>query len=129
MKQMKKDVNALTKELKTLTKKTEKIVKALGKLEKAQAKSKTVKKAVRPKKVVKKPAVKKISKKPTKNKASKGSVTGAIMGVIHANSGGVNTDQIMEQTGLSKRQVWGTINRAKKEGKVKTVKRGIYAVV
>ena len=120
MKQMKKDVNALTKELKTLTKKTEKIVKALGKLEKAQAKPKPVKEAVKPKKVVKKPA---------KNKVSKGSVTGAIMGVIQSSSEGVNTDQIMKQTGLNKRQVWGTINRAKKEGKVKTVKRGIYAVV
>ena len=129
MKQMKKDVNALTKELKALTKKTEKIVKALGKLEKAQAKPKPVKEAVKPKKVVKKPAVKKISKKPTKNKASKGSVTGAIMGVIQSSSEGVNTDQIIEKTGFSKSQIWGVIKHAKKEGKVKTVKRGIYAVV
>ena len=41
----------------------------------------------------------------------------------------MNTDQIMKQTGLDKRQVWGTINRAKKEGKVKTVKRGVYVGV
>ena len=120
MKQMKKDVNALTKELKALTQKTEKIVKALGKLEKAQAK---------PKKAVKKPAVKKTAKKPTENKATKGSVTDAIMGVIQASSEGVNTDQIMKQTGLNKKQIWGTIKRAKKEGKVKTIKRGIYVVV
>jgi predicted Rossmann fold nucleotide-binding protein DprA/Smf involved in DNA uptake len=119
----------LTKELKALTQKTEKIVKALGKLEKAQAKPKPVKKAAKPKKVVKKPAGKKITKKATKNKAPKGSVTDAIMGVIQASSEGVNTDQIMKQTGLNKRQVWGTINRAKKEGKVKTVKRGIYVGV
>ena len=75
---------------------------------------------------MKKPAVKKTAKKPTENKAPKGSVTDTIMGFIHANNEGVNTDQIMKQTGLNKRQVWGTINRAKKEGKVKTVKRGIY---
>ena len=120
MKQMKKEVESLVKELKSLTQKTEKIVKALEKLEKDQVKSKPVKKAV------KKTAVKKTAKKPTTSKVARGSVTDAIMGVIQANSEGVNTDQIMEQTGLNKIQVWGTINRAKKEGKVKTVKRGIY---
>lgn len=119
MKQMTKDVKAITKELKSLTQKTEKIIKALGKLEKGQVKSKPVKKTI------KKPAV----QKPTENKATKGSVTGAIMGVIQASDKGVNTDQIMKQTGLNKRQVWGTITRAKREGKVKTVKRGIYVGV
>jgi predicted Rossmann fold nucleotide-binding protein DprA/Smf involved in DNA uptake len=119
VKQMKKDVNALTKELRSLTQKVEKIVKALEKLVKPQAKPKPVKK----------PAAKKTAKKPTENKAPKGSVTDAIMGVIQSSSEGVNTDQIMKQTGLNKRQVWGTINRAKKEGKVKTVKRGIYVGV
>ena len=123
MKQMKKEVESLTKELKSLTQKTEKIVKALEKLEKDQVKSKPVKKAV------KKTAVKKTAKKPTTSKVARGSVTDAIMGVIQANSEGVSTDQIMEQTGLNKIQVWGTINRAKKEGKVKTVKRGIYVGV
>lgn len=129
MQQMKKEVKSLTKELKALTQKTEKIVKALEKLEKGQVKSKPVKKAAKPKKAVKKPAAKKTIKKPTKSRAAKGAVTDVIMGVIQANSEGVNTDQIMEQTGLNKRQVWGTINRAKKEGKVKTVKRGIYVGV
>ncbi|MFH1954872.1 MAG: hypothetical protein ABIL06_25060 [Pseudomonadota bacterium] len=129
MKQMKKEVESLTKELKSLIQKTEKIVKALEKLEKPQAKTKSVKKAAKPKKPVKKPAVKKTDRKPTENKAAKGSVIDAIMGVIQANSEGVNTSQIMKQTGLNKKQVWGTINRAKKEGKVKTVKRGIYVGV
>ena len=126
---MKKDVNALTKELKALTKKTEKIVTALGKLEKAQAKPKPVKKAAKPRKAIKKAAVKKPAKKATTNKSAKGTVVGAVMGVIQANSKGVNTDQIMEQTGLNKKQVRGTIDRAKREGKIKTVKRGIYVGV
>jgi len=134
----KSELLALTKELKALTQKVEKIFKALGKLEKPQAKPKPlkktakpkpVKKAAKPKKYVKKPAVKKTAKKPTENKAPKGSVTDAIMGVIQSSSEGVNTDQIMKQTGLNKRQVWGTITRAKREGKVKTVKWGIYVGV
>ena len=129
MKQMKKEVESITKELKSLTQKTEKIVKALGKLEKPQAKPKPVKKAAKPRKAIKKAAVKKPAKKATTNKSAKGTVVGAVMGVIQANSKGVNTDQIMEQTGLNKKQVRGTIDRAKREGKIKTVKRGIYVGV
>ena len=119
MKQMKKDVKSITKELRALTQKTEKIVKALEKLDKPHVKPKPVKKA----------AVKKPAKKASTNKSAKGTVVGAVMGVIQSSSEGVNTDQIMKQTGLNKRQVWGTINRAKKEGKIKTVKRGIYVGV
>ena len=129
MKQMKKDVKSITKELRALTQKTEKIVKALEKLDKPQVKPKPVKKAAKPKRAIKKAAVKKPAKKASTNKSAKGTVVGAVMGVIQSSSEGVNTDQIMKQTGLNKRQVWGTINRAKKEGKIKTVKRGIYVGV
>ncbi len=122
MKQMKKEVKSLTKELKALTQKTEKIVKTLEKLEKAQTKSK-------PKKAVKKPAVKKTAKKPTENKTPKRTVVGAVMGVIQSSKKGVSVAQIMEQTGLNKGQIWPAISRAKKEGKVKIVKKGIYVEV
>ena len=129
MKQIKKEVESLTKELKSLTQKTEKIIKTLEKLDKPQVRPKPVKKAAKPKRAIKKTAVKKTAKKATTNKAPKGSVTDAIMGVIQASKKGVNTDQIIEQTGLNRRQVWITIARAKREGKVKTVKRGIYVGV
>ena len=51
---------------------------------------------------------------------------GAVMGVIRASKKGVSVVQIMEQTGLKKGQIWPTIGRAKKEGTVKIVKKGIY---
>ena len=129
MKQMKKDVKSITKELRALTQKTEKIIKTLEKLDKPQAKSKPVKKAAKPKRAIKKAAVKKTAKKATTSKSAKGTVVDAVMGVIQANSKGVNTDQIMKQTGLNKKQVRGTIDRAKREGKIKTVKRGVYVGV
>ena len=51
---------------------------------------------------------------------------GAVMGVIRASKKGVSVVQIMEQTGLKKGQIWPTISRAKRQGTVKIVKKGIY---
>ncbi len=84
---------------------------------------------MKPKKTVKKPAVKKTAKKPTENKTPKSTVVGAVMGVIRASKKGVSVVQIMEQTGLKKGQIWPTISRAKRQGKVKIVKKGIYVGV
>jgi len=126
MKQLKKDLQAISKSLKQLTLRTEKIVKAIEKLDKDQVKPKSVKKAVKPKKAAKKPAVKKTDRKPTENKTPKSTVVGAVMGVIRASKKGVSVVQIMEKTGLKKEQIWPTISRAKRQGKVKIVKKGIY---
>ena len=126
MKQLKKDLKAISKSLKQLTLRTEKIVKALEKLDKDHVKPKSVKKAVKIKKTAKKPAVKRAAKKPTENKTPKSTVVGAVMGVIRASKKGVSVVQIMEQTGLKKRQIWPTISRAKRQGAVKIVKKGIY---
>ena len=126
MKQLKMDLQAISKSMKQLTLRTEKIVKAIEKLEKDQVKPKSVKKAVKPKKAAKKPAVKKTAKKPTEIKTPKSTVVGAVMGVIWASKKGVSVVQIMEQTGLKKGQIWPTISRAKRQGTVKIVKKGIY---
>ena len=126
MKQLKKDLKAISKSLKQLALRTEKIVKAVEKLDKDQVKPKSVKKAAKPKKAAKKPAVKKTAKKPTENIAAKGSVVAPVMRVIRASKRGVSVGQIMEKTGLKKGQIWPAISRAKKEGKVKIVKKGIY---
>jgi DNA invertase Pin-like site-specific DNA recombinase len=128
VKQLKKEMKALTKELNALTRKTEKIAKKLEKLEKTRVKA-IPKKALKPKRSVKKPAAKKAAEKPTEKKTAKGAVADAVMGVVQANSEGVSTFEIMEQTSLTKTQVWGVINRAKKEGKVKSEKRGTYVAV
>ena len=53
MKQLKRDLKAISKSLKQLTLGTEKIFKAVEKLEKDQVKSKSVKKPANPKKAVK----------------------------------------------------------------------------
>ncbi len=131
MKQMKKEVDALTKQLKALTQKVEKIVSKIDRPEKSQSKPKPAKKtaksggAATPKKAPKKPAAEKTPKKPAETKAT-GQLSDEVLTLIRSTAKGLNTDQIMEQTGLSKKQVWGIVSRAKKAGKINTGKRGIY---
>jgi len=73
-----------------------------------------------------KPAVQNpIESKPPK----KDSIANTILNLIKSNPKGVDTRYIMEKTGLNKSQVWGTISNAKKKGKIKTAKRGIYVSV
>ena len=56
-------------------------------------------------------------------------MAGTILNLIKSKPKGVDTKYIMEQTGFKKNQVWATVNRAKKMGQVKTIKRGIYVSV
>ena len=73
-----------------------------------------------------KPAVQNpIESKPPK----KDTIANTILNLIKSNPKGVDTKYIMEETGLNKSQVWGTISNAKKKGKIKTAKRGIYVSV
>lgn len=131
MKQMKREMASLAKGLKALIQKVEKILSKIDTPEKPEAKPKTAKKAVKPgkaatpKKPVEKPAAKKAPKKPSEIKAT-GEMSDAVLSLIQSTAEGVNTDQIIEQTGFSKAQVWGIVSRAKKAGKIKTGKRGIY---
>ena len=66
-----------------------------------------------------------IESKPPK----KDTIRNTILNLIKSNPKGVDTKYIMEKTGLNKNQVWGTISNAKKEGRIRTAKRGIYVSV
>jgi outer membrane biosynthesis protein TonB len=61
--------------------------------------------------------------------AKKYTMASTILNLIESNPKGVDTKYIMEQTGFKKNQVWAIISRAKKNGQVKTTKRGIYVIV
>ena len=69
--------------------------------------------------------------KPSKpaGQAKRGTIVSTILNLIKSNPKGVDTNYIMKQTGFDKKQVWATVNRAKKKGQVKTTKRGIYVSV
>lgn len=58
--------------------------------------------------------------------AGRGSAGESVLNFIMKSDNPVTTDEIKKKTGLKERQIWGIINRSKKEGKIKMEKRGHY---
>ncbi len=125
MKALKRDLQSVVKSLKALTQRTEKIAKKLNKLEKAMAAKKPRAKA----RVKAKPAKERVTRKVTVKKRTKVTAIDAVLGVIKRSRKGVTTAQIKEKTGFSEKKIWDIVNRAKRQGKVKSVGRGVYVKV
>ena len=127
MKNLEKDVRAVTKELKTLTRKTEALAKKVDKLEKAQAAKKRKPKA----KVTRKaPARKKVAvkKKPVakKKKGAKLTATDQVVNIIKRSKKGVDAPTLMKKTGFGERTVRNILFKAGKQEKIKRAGRGVY---
>jgi len=118
--QLKKQLATASKSLVNLSKQLEKISSHVDKLQaaKATAKKKPVAKrkpAVRKKAGVKKPAV------------AKGvTVLGSVFDSIKRSKKGVAIDKIKEKTGYDGRQLSNALYKLTKQGKIKTVSRGVY---
>ena len=135
MKNLKKNLQAVNRELKALAKKVDRLVVAVGKLakpkvakkQKAKAvKRKPVKKTVEKKVAAKKRAVKKVAaKKPATKKTTK-TVFDTVLAMIRRSKKGVNTAALMKKTGFSEKQIHNNVYKLKKQGKVKSVGRGVY---
>ena len=110
MKQLKRDLQAVSKSLKQLTLRTEKIAKKLDKLEKA--------------KPVKKPKTKarpKVTKKPVKV-----STAATVLAIIKRSRKGVDIPTLKSKAGIGSTTVNSIIYRLKKKDKIKSSGRGIY---
>ena len=114
MKQLKKDLQIVSKSLQQLMLRTEKIAKKLEKLEKP----KPVKKS---KAKVKAKAKPKIAKKPVKVSAA-----ATVLAVIKRSRKGVDVATLRNKTGFESRKISGIVQRFKKEGKIKNSGKGIY---
>ncbi len=112
MKQLKKDLQAVSKTLKQLTLRTEKIAKGLDKLEKP----KPVKKAK-----AKAKAKPKVTKKPVKVSAA-----ATVLAIIKRSRKGVDFATLKNRVGLGSGTLNNIIYRLKKKGKIKSGGRGIY---
>lgn len=55
-----------------------------------------------------------------------GTATDAVLDVIKKSKGGATTAQIRTATGFSDQKIWSIVNRAKKQGEIKSKKRGVY---
>ena len=110
MKQLKKDLQAVSKSLKQLTLRTEKIAKKLDKLEKPIP--------------VKKPKAKakpKVTKKPVKVSAA-----ATVLAIIKRNRKGVDIATLSKKTGFEIRKIGYIVQRFRKEGKIENSGKGIY---
>ena len=130
MKNLKKNLQTVNRELKALAKKVDKIVVAVGKLEKPNvakkpkvkaAKKKPVRKTVAKKVAAKKRAVKKVVKKKTTKTA-----IDTVLSIIKRSKKGVNTAALMKKTGFNEKQIHNNVYKLKKQGKVKSVGKGVY---
>ena len=116
MKNVKKDLQALTKQLKALTAKLEKIEKAVGK--------EPAKKAA-PKKAAGKKAP---AAKTARKKADSGSMTAidTVVGLIRRSKNGIDIAAIKKKTDFSDKQISNLLYKAKKKGLVKSLGKGVY---
>ena len=59
----------------------------------------------------------------------RGPLSKLVLTLIQSSTEGISTAELKEKTGLKERQIWPIISRAKKIGKIKQVKRGMYGAV
>jgi len=115
--------------------KTEKIAKKLDKLKtakpkpKAKAKPKPKARAKAKAAVRVRPAKKRVVRKaPTKKKA-KVTAIDTVIKIIKRTKKGVNTASLKKKTGFSDKKIWNIINRLKKQGEIKSARKGVYVKV
>jgi hypothetical protein len=102
-----------------------KVKVAKGKpIKEKSAKEKSVKKERKSKKAPK--VVKRA--KPLKE-SRRGSKSNAVLTLIQNSPEGITTTELEEKTGLTDKQIWAVVFRGEKMGKIKKVKRGLYAAV
>jgi hypothetical protein len=87
-----------------------------------------------PEAMMKEPKVKKVrpvkkAGKVAKEKPGVKRVTNidTVVGLIQGSTEGISTAELKEKTGLVELQIWSIVNRAAKLGKIKKVKKGLYA--
>jgi ElaB/YqjD/DUF883 family membrane-anchored ribosome-binding protein len=115
MKQLKKDLDRLTKDLKRLQKKTEQMARRLGKIEMAQQQN-TRRKA----------AKKVVTKKRPRKKPEQPTGIDLVFSIIKRSRKGVGTHKLKRETGFDQIRIFNTINALKRKGMVKSAGRGVY---
>jgi predicted Rossmann fold nucleotide-binding protein DprA/Smf involved in DNA uptake len=115
-------------DLKSMSKEINAIARQVGKDTKPQAKTNA--KTKRVKKMVQAKAPKKSTTQKTSPAAKRSSsIVDSVLEVIRSAGDGISHVAILEKTGLAQRQVSNAVFKLKKQGKVKNVDRGVYAIV
>ncbi|MBW1997271.1 MAG: hypothetical protein JRJ29_04815 [Deltaproteobacteria bacterium] len=119
-------LQSVEKGLEALTQKTKDMQKLLDNLEEAliveQPKGKGEKEPTRTRK---RPSRRKAV--PVVKKRKRQTATDAVLGAVEASKSGLSTAEIKAKTGLPEKKIWDIVNRLKRQGKLKSLRRGIYA--
>lgn len=108
MKNLKKDLQAVSREIKALTKKVENLITTVNKIEKPAA------------------IKKKVTKKPAAKKPAKLSAVATILDLIQGLPEGIDTATLVKKTGFANAKIHTIVYNLKKQGKVKSEKKGFY---
>jgi hypothetical protein len=118
-KKLKQDLQTVSKALYSLAEKVEKIRKEVTK--KMQPTKKTKAKSVKKKAVKKAPA-----KKVIVRKTAPPTAVDKIFAIIKRSKKGADTATLMKKTGYERKAISNVIYKLTKQGKIKTVAKGVY---
>ena len=121
MKQLNRELQSVVKGLRSLTQKADKIAKRLEKLEKEKPGKKIGTKKVAAKKPVKKAGGKTVAKK-----GKRVTATDTVLKLILNSKKGVDTATLKRKTGFEDPKIRVIIYRLKKQGEIKSERRGLY---
>lgn len=67
------------------------------------------------------------AKKRADGKTPKINATATILGIIERSKKGIDTATLKDKTGFTEKKIWDIVSRAKREGKIKGLRKGIYS--
>ncbi|RLC04093.1 MAG: hypothetical protein DRH90_09570 [Deltaproteobacteria bacterium] len=79
-----------------------------------------------PKKQAKEKPVRKAKKAPAKKTAKTGTASDAVLAVINRSKKGVNSATLAKKTGFDNKKIANIVFKLRKQGKIKSVDRGVY---
>ena len=120
-KNLKKNLQTVNKDLKALAKKVDGIIIAIDKLEKPKATKKPKVKPVKAKTVKKTPV-----KKAAVKKDAPATAVDTVLAIIKRSKKGVGTVTLMKKTGYNQKKISNLVFKLKKQGKIKSVGKGVY---
>ena len=125
MKEFDVALKAVSEGLRTIAQGMEKIAEKLeDSVPKGKAKAKPARKAAaKPKKA---PAKKTSTKKAVKTKKQPATAADAVLTIINRSKKGVNSTTLAKKTGFDNKKIANIVFKLRKQGKVKSVARGVY---
>ena len=127
MKNLKKDLEAILKTLNGLVQKVEKLQEQIGEETKPTKKPKAkVAKKAPARKVAAKKAV---PKKAVPEKAKPATAVDTVLAIIRRSKKGVGMAALMEKTGYNQKKIANLVFKLRKQGKIKSVDKGVYVKV